>query len=143
MKAGALIILPLFIMLTASLINVGSLSDDSQQYALNTGNFTVNNETAGLETETIDLNMTLLVVSILTAFIAIATVASLKVFGSGMGETGVKIIFVCGIGLAIWGVLSALSLSLFLEIPIFGLPIYFGLSISYIVGILLAVGGGG
>ncbi|RLE47541.1 MAG: hypothetical protein DRJ31_08685 [Candidatus Methanomethylicota archaeon] len=143
MKAGALIMLPLFIMLTASLISIGSLSDSTQQYSLETGNYTVNQEEAGIETETFSFSYTALVVGILTAFVGITTVASVKVFGSGMGETGTKILFICGIGLAVWGVLSALSLDLFMSIPAFGLPIYFGLSLAYVMGIVLAVGGNG
>jgi len=143
LKSASLIVIPLFIMLTASLINLGSLTDETHQYALATGNYTVNEQEAGLEAEPFSFTYTTIVIVILTTFIAIATVASLKVFGSGMGETGVKIIFVCGVALAIWGILSALSLSLFLGIPVFGIPIYFALSISYIVGIVTTVGGNG
>lgn len=140
MKAVSLILVPLMIMFFVSLF---SLSGSSRNYqtAIQTGNYSVNQQAEGVQTSTISFSMTTVVVALITAFIALGIVISLKVLGSGVGEFGVKVFIIGGLALALWGFLSAISFTTLADIPVFGLIIYFVLSACYVVGIISVLGG--
>jgi len=142
MNKVMLIVIPLSVLLMATLMAYGSLTDDVQQARIQTGNYSVNEEYNSLTTSPIDFQLTTMVAVIVTAFMAIALAMSVKVLGSGLSGQVIPIVFVCGIGLTVWGVLSAFALGIFLEIPAFGLPIYFGLSLMFLIGLVTSATGG-
>jgi len=143
MNKATLIIIPLAILLMATLMAYGSLTDDVQQARIQSGNYSVNEEYDSLTTSPIDFQLSTIVAVLVTGFMAIALAMSIKVLGSGLSGSVVPIVFVCGIGLTVWGILSAFALGVFLEIPAFGIPLYFGLSIMFLMGLITSSVGGG
>lgn len=78
--------------------------------------------------------------------VAFAGIFGIQVLGSGLAEVSVMALFRFASLYAIWLVFSVLASPLFLSIPLFGLPIYFGLTFFYSYGIIAGgsgmVGGG-
>lgn len=129
-------------MLISSLVGFGEMTDQVYQDRLQSGNYSLNEEYGSVESSPIQWNIITLVAVLLPSFMAIGIALSINVLGSGLSGQIVPIILTYGIGLAVWGVLSTLSLNVFLSIPAFGLPIYFGLSIMFIFGLVTSANGG-
>jgi len=137
----SLTILPLIILLMATLLNVSALTSSSAGF--NVTNQTVNQQTEGLTTSPIDFTVLTIVAILLGSFVAIAIALGIHVLGSGISGQSTSIVFICGISLGVWTMLSTLSISLFTAIPYFGLPIYFALSIMFIIGVASLTTSGG
>jgi len=143
MNKVVLVALPFFIMLFAGIVYNGSLQT-SAEIEFQSENVTVNQEQESFNVEKITLENIMQITIVVAVAVAICLALGIKVLGSGISGSVIPIVFVVTILTAVFFVLSGMSYGLFESIPIFGLPIYFGLIISYILGIVgLAVGGGG
>lgn len=83
----------------------------------------------------------LLFIGILVSFSALAILASLQIFGSGISGVGVHILFKVGFGLILWFVLSGLSYSLIFAIPYVGIWVWCALTLMYVMGWVFEVQG--
>jgi hypothetical protein len=140
----ACVVIPLIVMTMAIMMVLSNLENTS----FSTAEVSVNKSGYGgqnsVSTGTILWDMIIAVVIISGVFVSLAVAASLQVFGSGLSGEGPKMILVYGVGMTMWGALTGISIPLFLSIPYFGIPFYFGLSIMYLFGLVgLASGGGG
>lgn len=85
------------------------------------------------------------VIGAVVIIIIIATLGALlgiQVLGSGISTESVRVLIIAISYTGIWGVLSALSMSLIISIEIFGSLIYVILTIGYVIGIIQKISGG-
>ena len=112
--------------------------------AFESSNVTINSETGSMNVEPITLSSILLITVLIAVALALCIIAGVHVLGSGISGSVIPIIFVVTILTGVYAVLSVVSFPLFLDIPIFGIPIFFVLIIMYIVGLTgMAVPSGG
>lgn len=132
-----LIILSVFIQLMAN-TGVLDLTYSNSTSQSQSGNQTLNSEESELQQETttalFDINMTTGIVALIIALVAVGVVAGIHVLGSGLSDYSVQLIHKSCIYYGLWGVFSALSFMAFLNIPIFGLVLWLGLTLIYSIG---------
>ena len=80
---------------------------------------------------------------IFVVIIAIVGLIGIHIFGSGLSDQSVKIISGIIIYGGLWSIVSILSMPLILLIEVFGSLIYLGLTITYVVGVVSKLYGGG
>lgn len=78
---------------------------------------------------------------VVTAIMAIGTIAGIKVFGTGLTELSVKVLLVGTFSLTIWGILTAMCYPLFLEGGFYVFIIYGALALTYCIGTALTMAG--
>jgi len=142
MNKISLVFIPLAVMLMASLFYSADLESETTIY-FESENVTVNQETGNIDVEPINITNLLQIVVIISVALAVCLVMAIQVMGSGISGSVIPIVFLVTIASAIYTLLSGLSYGLFMSIPIFGLPIYFGLTVMFIIGIAGLVAGGG
>lgn len=153
---GKLLLLPLFLIITASIIgtarNAGYVNVLEEDWFSDTSSLDGNvSGTQGLnETETgieldgsQEISMTLGggVIVVLLAGISLLAILGIQVMGSGLSGVTVLGVFKATVLLAIWGLFSTGAINLFLEIPLFGMPFYFLLTLLYSFGVLRSISG--
>lgn len=69
--------------------------------------------------------------------------ASIKIFGIGVGDFGLQTVFVIGLFITVWGVLSLLAYPTILLGGYYVYIIYFALTIGYTIGLIGTVSNGG
>lgn len=75
------------------------------------------------------------VIALIIACTVVAVAAGIKLFGSGLSETSVKIIYNSTVYYGLWGIFSALSYPMFLAFPLFfGVFGWFILTLIYSLG---------
>lgn len=82
----------------------------------------------------------LIILGILFTF---ALVIGIQIFGSGLGETTVRMVLVITAYSGIWAVLTILSFDLIVSIEMFGGVIYLSLTIGYVIGVIEKLSEGG
>lgn len=82
-------------------------------------------------------------IALVIALMAVALVAGLNIFGSGVNDSATNTIFMCTAWLAVWGVFSVLAFSLLALLGNWGIILYFVLTIVYTIGIIDSVGNSG
>lgn len=82
------------------------------------------------------LNSSLGVIGIILAVMVVATVAGIQIVGSGENTFSIGVIVLGGVYLSLWGVFSVLSMALIIQLPIFGVILYFLLTLMYTIGII-------
>jgi hypothetical protein len=80
------------------------------------------------------------VISLVICSVALAVVCGFHILGSGLGSVSVMAIFKSAAYYGIWCLFSVAALILFGEIPLFGYPLYFMLTLFYSVGVVQSVG---
>jgi hypothetical protein len=81
---------------------------------------------------------------LISIFVGIAVLASIHILGSGISGSSVPIIFVGGVLVAVWTILSGLGGAVLLSIPAgIGYLMYVVLGIMYTVGVVTALPAGG
>jgi hypothetical protein len=132
------------VMLIAGLIYGSDLNTGGTIQFQTRENVTVNQQSGGLNVSPINLGSLLAIGVIISVAIALVLVMAVHVLGSGISGSVIPIVFLVTILTGVYTILSGISFPLFNSIPIFGLPIYFGLIVMYIIGIAsLASGSGG
>jgi len=138
-----LVFIPFTAMLLATLMYTTDVNMNST-IAFESQNVSVNEQTGSYTVSPITLSTILLITILIAVAIAVCFVIGIKVLGSGISGSVIPIVFVTTILTGVYGVLSYISLPLFLSIPVFGIPIFFFLLIMYIVGLTgVAVPSGG
>jgi len=131
-------------MLIAGLIYGSNINSGGTVQFQTKENVTVNQQSGGLNVSPINLSSLLAIGVIISVAIALVLVMAINVLGSGISGSVIPIVFLVTILTGVYTILSGISFPLFNSIPIFGLPIYFGLIVMYIIGIAsLASGSGG
>lgn len=81
-----------------------------------------------------DINMLTGLTALIIGLVALGVVAGIHVLGSGLSEYSVKIIHAASVYYGLWGVFSALSITVFTSIPLFGVFLWFILTVVYTLG---------
>lgn len=97
-----------------------------------------------LPSPTVEFNLgtSLGLIGLIVGIIVLATIAGLRVFGTGTSDTSVKTIVLGTFALTLWGVFSILAMPTLTLVPLFGVIFYFGLTCMYTVGIFNSLSGG-
>lgn len=95
-----------------------------------------------LDPATLEFNMgtSLGLIGLVIALIAVATVAGLKIFGSGVSDESVSMIVKGTALIAVWGIFSALSLNMIAGASFLGPFFWLFLTFIYTMGIINQVG---
>ena len=80
------------------------------------------------------------VISLIVASIAVAVASGITVLGSGLNSVSVMAIFKSCVYYGVWALFSVFALVLFGEVPVFGYPLYFLLTLFYSLGVVSSVG---
>lgn len=111
------------------------------------GTFTEDGEEKSLSTEGTEyqfaINESQGIIAIVIAVSVIGSLIGIRVLGSGLSETTVKILYNTIFFYGVWGLFSALSLQWFLIIPIGGWIVYFVLTGMLSFGIVQQINGTG
>lgn len=148
-----LLILPLILLafsaLMTQLINseqtIYSYDDDGNTYTWDPYNQTVNGTEIQYETEgwTVNAGFDLQtgVIAVIIVMLAVGIVAGIQVFGSGLSEISVKVIYTSIFFYTLWLLLSVFGLPSITAVPVFGWVFYFFLTLLYSVGIVGQING--
>lgn len=99
-------------------------------------------EFEALETGGMKLSTTTFFIAVLAGILGIAFISGIRIVGFGLSDTAVHMITNYSVYILLWSILSLMSASLILATPLFGIPIYAGLTLSYIMGVMAQVNGG-
>lgn len=143
--------LPLMLMFTCGIFyqlyeNTTFTSFDD--YSVSGDTWTINQTVNGTSTSlgfniadfTLSFDLETSMIAILASFIIVAVVVGLNIVGSGMSDFGGKAVYTSLIMMAIWAIATGLCSEMFFAIPVFGLLLYFGLTVTYGMGIVEAIG---
>jgi hypothetical protein len=126
-----------FSMLINSQSNVNFSTSDSSTITMS-GNQTLDNDTSQLSQEqtnaVFNIDMTTGLIALIIVLVVVGVVAGIRVLGSGLSSYSVMLIHKSTVYYGLWGVFSAFSFGLFLGIPIFGVLIWFALTLVYSIG---------
>jgi len=73
---------------------------------------------------------------IITIIGAISIVIGIQILGSGLADWSIRTAMLTTVYISLWAVLTALSMSLIIEIEMFGGLIYIALTIGYTIGVI-------
>lgn len=148
-----LILYPLLILIFVGAFNMLLASNDiafSRQYDKAfemSGNQTLNEATSTLEQQTTNVNfgldMTTGLIILIITMVVIGTIAGIRVLGSGLSNFAVTLVYKSAVYYGLWGMFSAFSLTAFMTIPVFGVFIWFLLTLVYTLGFFQTLNGGG
>jgi len=143
-----LVFIPFIVMTLACFFVLANVSETSGTLGFQSPNVTMSKTgteyTESLGLSPVDISTILAIVLIISIALAICLVAAIHVFGSGISGSVLPILFFVTIAMAVYGILSGISWSLFTSIPYMGLPIFFALLIMFVTGVAsLCVGTGG
>lgn len=97
-----------------------------------------NSATQGLLSITGDFGTSLGLIAIVISLCIAVAIIGIRIAGSGESETAQKVIIISSAFIALWSIFSILSLNLLVLIPYgFGAILYFGLTLSYVIGIVM------
>jgi hypothetical protein len=136
------LLFPLVLMLIVLFCGIMVQGDFSNvQTSGNTGNsgiVTINGTQQSAQTEintyTIDFGSTTTIVAVLAIAIAAGIAGGIHVLGSGLSSLSQELIIKSIVYVGIWACLTAFNANLFFAIGVFGVLIYTGLTICYIIG---------
>lgn len=79
---------------------------------------------------------------VLTGIIVVAGVIGIQILGSGLSDSGHKVIIYCLVYGGVWAMLSILASPLISQIEVFGSMIYIALTIAFVIGVIQKFGEG-
>lgn len=79
----------------------------------------------------------------ITIVLGVGIAAGIRAVGSGLADTTIELITKATFFLGLWGVLSGFGYSVLSSLPLFGAYIYLMLTLSYVVGFVMMLKGGG
>lgn len=155
------ILLPLLLLMFASMLGITRLlgyidfsgnpvgsdfyNSSGNEYYVN-GSLIVGENSTVVTTESASVAMSAVVssgiITLVVSSVALAVVSGIQVLGSGLNNVATMAIFKSVAFFGIWALFSVLALILFAEVPIFGYPLYFLLTLFYSVGVLDTIGFG-
>lgn len=130
---GTLIILACITVLTKQ----GSFSDVSSSSFLENGtqsNWTVYSTSSGFYIDEFEGAIIILVI-----IVAIVAVIGLRIFNSGLSDSGIRTITIIIFYASLWGIFSVMAYDLIISIAIFGSFIYVILTIIFIMGVFQTI----
>jgi len=89
-----------------------------------------------------DLNTVTGFIALIIGVVILGTVLGITFVGSGLSERSQKIIFNSVVCFGFWGIFSALTLTLIMLIPTFGLILWIALTMVYTFGFFKIIDGG-
>jgi len=155
------ILLPLLLLMFASMLGVCRLlgyvnfggnpvgsdfyNSSANQYYGN-GSLVVGGNSTVVSTDTASVGMSAVIssgiITLVVTSVALAVVSGIQVLGSGLNSVATMAIFKSASLFGIWFLFSVFALLLFAEVPVFGYPLYFLLTLFYSVGVVEMIGFG-
>jgi hypothetical protein len=86
--------------------------------------------------------MTTGLIILIIVFVTVGVLAGIRILGSGLSSYSVQLIHKATVYYGLWSIFSAFSITSFTIIPIFGLFIWFGLTLIYTIGFFQTLNGG-
>lgn len=126
--------------------------DHEMYWANSTGNYLLYFDTGGeapANSDTVNtptpwsntLGQSLGFIALVLGIMAVSVIAGFHFFGTGVSEIGASAIYKTTAYLAIWGVLSALTMTLLFQLPMYmGSIMYLAFTMIYCLGIINSVG---
>lgn len=152
MNTNDFIFYPLFIIIIVSLFtqlyynDIVIFGSDKNQTQSLIGNQTLTGDESELELEqgslSLGFDMTTGLVVIIISAIALGLIG-IKVLGSGLDPTSVKIIWNGIVFYGLWAIFSVLSYGSIASIPTFGVLFWFLMTFIYSIGVFNKMGSGG
>ena len=153
------IIIPLMLLMFSSILGLarvmgyvdftGEPMPDTYIYRAGTsydvnGSLIVNSTKTQITTDTAQVGIgnviTSGVLGLVLSALALVAVSGFNVVGSGLNDVAVQAIFKCACYFGVWTLFSCTALLLFQEVPVFGVPFYFLLTLFYSVGVVGEIG---
>jgi len=132
MRPVELVVFPLLILFVTNIAVYNDINQFNVSFSLGKWTFTLGNATS----------LSLFIGAIGT--MATATIiAGAKVLESGLSETSVETILKVGIGLTIYAMLVFPVYNLFQSLGVYGNAFIIGLTIGYVIGLVLSINRGG
>lgn len=137
------LIYPLIIFFLVAVVHqfyLFSNGDLSGTFSSNSGavnqNLIQNGSATSIQTSGVTMNFSLDFIAIIIGVVALGAVIGITALGSGLSERAQKIIFNSAVYYGIWGVLNALIVGVFLDMPLFGAFLLLCFSGVYTMGFL-------
>ena len=128
---------------TGSSVGTTYYNGSSIEYG-NAGNLTIGGNTTSIETLAVSVGMSSVIASgvltLLVTSVALAVALGITVLGSGLNSVSIMAAFKMASLMGLWALFSLLAVVMFMEIPLFGLPLYFLLTLFYTVGVVGTIG---
>ncbi|UTU47214.1 hypothetical protein [Archaeal virus sp.] len=132
MRPIELVIFPLFLLFLTNIAVYNNINQFDVSFSLGSWTFKLGNATS----------LSLFVGAV--GLMATATIiAGAKVLESGLSETSVETILKMGIGLTIYCMLAFPVASQFQSLGVYGQSLLIGLTIGYVIGLVLSINRGG
>ena len=126
--------------------NEVSISGEIAVVDPSTGEISENGTSTEIQTSgtnvSFDLNVVTGFIALIIGVVILGTVIGITFVGSGISERAQKIIFNSVVCFGFWGIFSALTLTLIMLIPIFGLILWLAMTIVYTFGFFKQIDGG-
>jgi len=132
LRPAELLVFPLVILFLTNILAYNSISQFDITFKFGNWSFKLGNAT----------NLSAFIGAI-GAIVTGAVVAGAKVLESGLSETSVETILKMGLGLTIYAMLVFPVYSIFNSIGVLGQALILGLTISYVLGLMLSINRGG
>jgi hypothetical protein len=134
-----------FNMVLASRTSIDYASVQSYVYT-SEGNQTLNGTPSFLQQQDsgiiFSLSMVTGIVILITAFVIVGVLAGIRVLGSGLSNYSVQLIHKSAVYYGLWAIFSAISFPVFAIIPLFGIFIWFILTLIYSLGFFQTLNAG-
>jgi len=126
--------------------NEVSISGEIAVVDPSTGEISENGTSTEIQTSgtnvSFDLNVVTGFIALIIGVVILGTVIGITFVGSGISERAQKIIFNSVVCFGFWGIFSALTLTLIMLIPIFGLILWLAMTMVYTFGFFKQIDGG-
>jgi len=132
MRPVELVIFPLVLLFIVNIVAYNSVSQLSITYKLGNWSFTLGNAT----------NLSLFIGAI-GGIVTATIVAGSKILESGLSDVSIETILKVGLGLTIYSMLAFPVYNLFQSLGVFGQALIIGLTIGYVLGLVLSINRGG
>jgi hypothetical protein len=132
MRPIELVIFPLFLLFVTNIAVYNNINQFDVSFTLGSWTFKLGNATS-----------LSLFVGAIGVMLTATIIAGAKVLESGLSETSVETILKMGIGLTIYSMLAFPVASLFQSLGVYGQTLLIGLTIGYVIGLVLSINRGG
>jgi len=132
MRPVEMVVFPLLLLFITNIVAYNDINQFNVSFKLGNWTFTLGNATS----------LSLFIGAIGT-MITMTIVAGAKVLESGLSETSIETILKMGIGLTIYSMLVFPVYSMFQSLGTYGNALIIGLTIGYVLGLVLSINRGG
>lgn len=127
--------------------NSGLFSSVNQNINAESGNITQNGNSTSIEisdtTLTFDIDFITGFLAFIIGVTALGAVLGVTFLGSGISQRAQRIIFLSAVCLGLWAIFSVLTITLIMEIPMFGGMLWLSFTLIFMFGYFTEINKGG